>query len=158
MFYNDFIIKSKRYKTVKCLCFHFVKFTFFCYSKSWCSCVYLDTLLFHMYKNKIRKFLQSHSYHSCISITVFSKLRCTFYFVNCYLQKYHWNITGSPGSPKFLCCIEGVWCMWNSLNVAIDYCIGESSKCELLTHLHSIPISFFLVSSVTMRLGLSHPQ
>ena len=28
-FYNDFIIKSKKYKKVKCLCFHLVKFTFF---------------------------------------------------------------------------------------------------------------------------------
>ena len=27
-FYNDFIIKSNIYKKLKCLCFHFVKFSF----------------------------------------------------------------------------------------------------------------------------------
>ena len=27
-FYNDFIIKSKRYKKLKCLCFHLEKFSF----------------------------------------------------------------------------------------------------------------------------------
>ena len=29
MFYNHFVIKSKKYKKVKCICFHLVKFTFF---------------------------------------------------------------------------------------------------------------------------------
>ena len=45
MFYNHFVIKSKKYKKVKCIR---------------CACVYLYTPLFHMCQNKIRESLHDY--------------------------------------------------------------------------------------------------
>ena len=59
-FYNDFIIKSKKYKKKRCLCFNHVKFTFLYISAKFrYACIYLHTQLFHMCQTKICKSLQS---------------------------------------------------------------------------------------------------